>query len=103
MVSPVTEAITEAVTRSGGRALGGAATFIPLLERFGTETTLQARPAGPLFWSLCVCQPCSPSPFINSTRAAEQQHAVSMFFSYFVMIQVDSQGEVTHMGSSALS
>lgn len=43
-VSPVTEAITAAVARSGGRALGGAAVFVPLLERFRTETTLQARP-----------------------------------------------------------
>jgi hypothetical protein len=40
-VSPVTEAITAAVHQSGGRALGGRATFIPLLERCRTETTLQ--------------------------------------------------------------
>ncbi len=40
-ISPVTEAITLAVQQSGGRALGGRATFIPLLERCGTETTLQ--------------------------------------------------------------
>ena len=40
-VSPVTEAITVAVQKSGGRALDGRATFIPLLERCGTETTLQ--------------------------------------------------------------
>jgi hypothetical protein len=40
----VTEAITAAVAKSGGRALGGAAVFIPLLQRCGTETTLQARP-----------------------------------------------------------
>jgi hypothetical protein len=39
--SPVTEAITAAVHESGGRALGGKAIFIPLLERCGTETTLQ--------------------------------------------------------------
>jgi len=43
--SPVTEAIAAAVTRTAGVALGGAATFIPLLERCGTETLLQARRA----------------------------------------------------------
>ncbi len=43
VVSPVTEAITAAVARSGGRALGGAAVFVPLLERFRTETTLQVQ------------------------------------------------------------
>lgn len=41
MVSPVTEVIATAVQQSGGRALGGKVTFIPLLERCGTETTLQ--------------------------------------------------------------
>ncbi|KAK9908805.1 hypothetical protein WJX75_003140 [Coccomyxa subellipsoidea] len=40
-ISPVTEAITLAVQQSGGRALGGRAIFIPLLERCGTETTVQ--------------------------------------------------------------
>ena len=39
--SPVTEAITAAVRDSGGKALGGKAVFIPLLERCKTETTVQ--------------------------------------------------------------
>ncbi len=39
--SPVTEAITAAVRESGGRALGGKAVFVPLLERCRTETTVQ--------------------------------------------------------------
>ncbi len=43
--SPVTEAIAAAVSRTAGVALGGAATFIPLLERCGTVTLLQARRA----------------------------------------------------------
>lgn len=45
--SPVTEAISAAVARTAGVALGGAATFIPLLERCGTETLLQV-PLGTL-------------------------------------------------------
>ncbi len=40
-VSPVTEAITAAVEQAGGKALGGRATIIPLLERCGTESTVQ--------------------------------------------------------------
>ena len=39
--SAVTEAITAAVRDSGGKALGGRAVFIPLLERCKTETTVQ--------------------------------------------------------------
>ena len=39
--SAVTEAITAAVRDSGGKALGGRAVIIPLLERCRTETTVQ--------------------------------------------------------------
>eukprot|EP00884_Botryococcus_braunii_P010315 jgi/Botrbrau1/19285/Bobra.0073s0028.1 len=39
--SPVTEAISFAVRDADGVALGGAARFIPLLERTGAETSLQ--------------------------------------------------------------
>ena len=41
--SPVTEAITAAVRDSGGRALGGKAVFIPLLERCRTDILVQVR------------------------------------------------------------
>lgn len=39
--SPVTEAITAAVRDSGGKALGGKAVFIPLLERCRTDILVQ--------------------------------------------------------------
>ena len=52
-VSPVTEAITAAVREAGGRALGGKAVFVPLLERCRTETTVQiARAPHPTLPSL---------------------------------------------------
>ena len=68
-MSPVTEAITEAVAKSGGRALGGAAVFIPLLQRCGTETTLQVCSRSPFatpgsltrafgFWCKALIAPC---------------------------------------------
>ena len=51
--SPVTEAITAAVREAGGRAFGGKAVFVPLLERCKTETTVQiARAPHPTLPSL---------------------------------------------------
>lgn len=41
VISPITEVVATAVQQSGGKVLGGKVTFIPLLERCGTETTLQ--------------------------------------------------------------
>ncbi|KAK9834254.1 hypothetical protein WJX81_000411 [Elliptochloris bilobata] len=65
--SPVTEAISAAVERSAGVALGGAATFIPLLERCGTETLLQ------------VAQ--FPHPTLPTLRAQLSVPALRFFFS----------------------
>lgn len=75
--SPVTEAISAAVERSAGVALGGAATFIPLLERCGTETLLQVARQPPGDWgnrtktfhTLFLCLRMAGSPCLSGKQS----------------------------------